>query len=248
MSSERRPTSDGQITAWFGDTRIPRERVLDWEAKRARKGLERLGAPVPTGDVLVLREALAAAKAAAGRSATERTLARQISFSDRLTGRIAKASGARRAVSQVELFGPGIRAADLPDWYMQCSEADDENVFLRACPDHHLFRPTGEGTGQEVWETTGGSPFASRFFFTLGETDGLVTPIDPTYPVQMAGIARLADGTVIGGLRHQFRDEGDGTRALLTVEMPWLIGPYTPRAHRWHLACEFSGWMEAAAS
>jgi hypothetical protein len=58
----------------------------------------------------------------------------------------------------------------------------------------------------------------------------------------------LDDGTLIGGIRHQFRDEGDGVRALLTVELPWLIGPIAPAAHRWHLACEFSTWLEAAAA
>jgi hypothetical protein len=99
-----------------------------------------------------------------------------------------------------------------------------------------------------VWETTGGSPIASRFFFALGDTDGLVTPADSTYPVQMAGTARLGDGTLIGGIRHQFRDDGDGVRALLTAELPWLIGPIAPAADRWHLACEFSAWLEAAAA
>jgi hypothetical protein len=64
----------------------------------------------------------------------------------------------------------------------------------------------------------------------------------------MAGTARLGDGTLIGGIRHQFRDDGDGVRALLTVELPWLIGPIAPTADRWHLACEFSAWLEAAAA
>jgi hypothetical protein len=196
----------------------------------------------------VLRKAVADAKLDLGREALESQLARQIKVSDRITGAIARASGRHRRVSQVELFAPGLKADQMPAWYMEKAEADDEAAFLAACPDHHLFRPVEEPRGQEVWETTGGSPMASRFFFELDVTDGLVTPADPTYPIQMAGIARLANGTVIGGSRHQFRDEDDGARALLTVELPWLIGPAAPAAHRWHLACEFSAWIEAAAA
>lgn len=63
----------------------------------------------------------------------------------------------------------------------------------------------------------------------------------------MAGTARLADGTIIGGIRHQFRNEPHGTRALLTVELPWLLGPISPVAHRWHLAAEFHNWLDFAA-
>ena len=50
----------------------------------------------------------------------------------------------------------------------------------------------------------------------------------------------------IGGVRHQFRDTPDGFLARLCVEFP----RFTPRRviaeHRWHLACEFSNWIEAA--
>ncbi|MDO5644854.1 MAG: hypothetical protein Q4G21_04070 [Dermabacter sp.] len=236
-----------EIQAWFGSKRVPRAEVLEWETKRATKNLRKLGQPVPTGDIRVLRTALLDARLALGRTGIEERLAREIKLSDRVTGAIAKASGRHRRVSQVELFAPGVKASLLPDWYLAKAEADDESAFLAACPDHHLFRPIEDPRGQEVWETTGGSPMASRFFFELEATDGLVTPADTNYPIQMAGVARLANGTVIGGIRHQFRDEADGARALLTVELPWLIGPVAPAAHRWHLACEFSAWIEASA-
>lgn len=174
----------------------------------------RNGQPVPDG-VHARRSALLDAKLAAGRAATEERLARQIALSDRVTRAIARASGGRRRLSQIELLVPGVKAEALPAWYFERALADDEAEFLRACPGHHLFRPAPGGLGQEVWETTGGSPIASRFFITLGETDGVLTPADPSYPVQMVGVARLADGTAIGAIRHQFRDETDGARALL---------------------------------
>ena len=240
-------TNDNRIQAWFGTRPISRAEVLAWEAKRATKGLRKLGAPVPDGDVRVLRQAMLDAKTSLGRAAIEQRLAREVRLSDRITGLIARASGRHRRVSQVELLVPGAKADQLAAWYVAKAEADDEAAFLGACPDHHLFRPIETPPGQEVWETTGGSPIASRFFFELDVTEGLVTPADPTYPVQWVGRACLANGTVIGGIRHQFRDDADGARALLTVEFPWLIGPIGPAAHRWHLACEFSAWIEAAA-
>lgn len=235
------------ITAWFGDKSISRSKVLDWEARRAKKALRRLDAPIPAGEIEVLRAAVVDTRAALGRAEIERRLDRQIRWSDRVTRAIARASGTHRRISQIELVAPGCTADQLPSWYLDRMKADDQAVFLAACPDHHLFRPTPDG-GQEVWETTGGSPIASRFFFTLDDTDTLVTPADPAYPVQMTGSARLADGTLIGGIRHQFRDDNHGLRARLTVEFPWLIGPVAPAAHRWHLACEFSQWIEAAGA
>jgi hypothetical protein len=240
--------NNDQIQAWFGKRPISRAEVLSWEARRAAKGLRKFGVPVPVGDVVVRRKALAEAKLAMGRAAIEQRLAREIRLSDRITGAIARASGRRRRFSQVELLVPGARAEQMPAWYLAKAEADDEIAFLLATPDHHLFRPVEHPRGQEVWETTGGSPIASRFFFELDVTEGLLTPADPIYPVQMTGTARLANGTVLGGIRHQFRDEEGGVRALLTVEFPWLMGPIGPAAHRWHLASEFSAWIEAAAA
>jgi hypothetical protein len=236
------------ITTWFGDRLVTREAVLAWEARRLATTFKKLGVPMPQGDMSVRRAALARAKATIGREAIERRLLREVRWSDRLTRALARASGKRRRVSQVTLFAKGADAGQLPEWFLARAMADEEAVFLLACPDHHLFRPTPARDGEEVWETTGGAPIASRVFITFHDTEGLVTPADPSYPVQMTGAARLADGTLVGGIRHQFRDEDEGVRALFTVEMPWLIGPYGPAAHRWHLACEFTAWIEAATA
>jgi hypothetical protein len=82
-------------------------------------------------------------------------------------------------------------------------------------------------------------------FFDDGDTDTIRTPVDPTFPTQWASVAKTADGTPIGGVRHQFRDEpSGGFRARLTVEFPLTTLPHMIAAHRWHLACEFSNWIE----
>jgi hypothetical protein len=246
MSAEL--TTTPLIKTWFGGKSVSRQEIDAWEAKRTAKVLKRLGVPVPGGGGDAARTALLNAKMAVGRSGIERRFARDIAISDALTRAMARGSGKRRRLSQIEMMVVGrFTASQLADWYTARNEADDEAAFLGACPDHHLFRPTGVAQGQEVWETTGGSPVVSRFFITLDDFDGLVTTADPGYPVQMAGAARLRDGTVMGGVRHQFREEHEGVRVLLTVEMPWLIGPIGPAAHRWHLAAEFSNWIRAAA-
>jgi hypothetical protein len=73
-----------------------------------------------------------------------------------------------------------------------------------------------------------------------------VTPRDHAFPVEASGVARTGGELAIGGVRHKFRDEADGFRARLCVEFPWLTAPYLIAQHRWHLACEFSNWIEAA--
>ena len=240
--------STDDIQTWFNSKPISRTDVLAWESKRATKAMARYGVSVPTGDLAAKRAAIAKAKLALGRVAVENKLRREIRISDWLTGMLARASRGRRRLSQVELLVPWAKAEQLPAWYAEKAEADDELSFLTATPDHHLFRSVANPQRQEVWETTGGFPVASRFFIEVDSDEGLVSQPDPTYPIQLFGCAKLADGTVLGGIRHQFRNEPAGARVLLTVEFPWLVGSYGPSAHRWHLASEFANWIQAAAT
>ncbi len=101
---------------------------------------------------------------------------------------------------------------------------------------------------QVVVETTGGSPFASEFVIDYSDTAAVKTALDPSFPVRIVGAARLKDGVIVGGVCHQFRQEGEGFRAKLSVEFPMMILPYMIAEHRWHLAAEFSDWIEAAST
>ena len=56
------------------------------------------------------------------------------------------------------------------------------------------------------------------------------------------------DGTPIGGVPHQFRDTAEGIHARLLVEFPLPMLTSIVHGHRWHLACEFSNTLEAAAA
>lgn len=234
-----------EITTVLGGGRYTRAVVIGRETTGARRALSRLGVPSADGNLECLRETLSRRKAELGHLGIERLLARDIRWSTRVARMTARASRGRRALSVIELVVAGGSAADFVDWFNHRTETDDEPAMLAAHPEHYLFR-TGRDGHQEVWETNGGSPLAARFFIDYEDTRSLKTPPNPLYPFQIAGVARLADGLAIGGVRHQFRDEEKGFRALLTVEFPVVTLPTIVRGHRWHLAIEFSNWIEAA--
>lgn len=136
------------------------------------------------------------------------------------------------------------RVEAVPDLYFDAVAAGDPTPILAACPDHYIARTRPDGR-QEVVETTGGAPLPLRMVFDRTDLRTLVTPPDPAFPVQWAGVARTEHGAALGGTRHQFRDERAGFLARLTVELPATLPPEMLREHRWHLACEFSNWVEA---
>lgn len=130
-------------------------------------------------------------------------------------------------------------------WFEDRNVLNDERVMLSACPDHYIIARDSRGR-QLVVETTGGAPLPGQFTVDYADVSSLLTQADPTYPYQVAGVARLDDSLAIGGVRHQFRQEGDGFRALLTVEFPGRVPRKMIAEHRWHLAVEFANWIEAA--
>ncbi|OZE79193.1 hypothetical protein CH304_19650 [Rhodococcus sp. 15-649-1-2] len=113
------------------------------------------------------------------------------------------------------------------EWFDNLTVTNAETDMLDACPDHYLLRGLPDGR-QEVIETTGGSPAASRFLVDYTRTASLTIEIDHDYPIQVAGSAVLDDGLVIGGVRHQFRNVNGNLDAVLTVQFPGT----TPARHR----------------
>ncbi len=150
----------------------------------------------------------------------------------------------RRRPLTVELRGRGGSAEGMPAFYAAAMEAGDEAPLLAASPDHYVLTRRADGV-QQVIETTGGSPLASRIFLDESESGPIDTPADPNFPVQWVAIGRpRLGGAPAGALRHQFRDEPGGFRARLTIEFPRVTPARFLRAHAWHLACEFSNWIE----
>lgn len=235
-----------EILATIGDREFSRTEVQAWESERVTKVAKKLGLGPLTGDLARRREALVQRKLELGHEALEAKLARELRLSARSSRLLSALSRGRRRVCSIELAGPRGSAEAMPAFYRQAMERGDEAPLLAASPDHFLLHRRPDGV-QQVIETTGGAPLASRIFLDESETGSVSAPAEPAFPVQWVAVGRSSpDGPVAGGLRHQFGDGPDGFRARLTIEFPALAPGRIVREHRWHLACEFSNWIEAA--
>jgi hypothetical protein len=237
------------ITAVLDDRKVSRAEVLQWEGHRAAVVFHKLGMGAPSEDVAVAREALVARKLELGHAAIERRLARQMAMATRSSRVMSALSRGGRRLCVAELRSGEGSAESMPAFYTAAMDSGDEAPLLAASPDHWMLRKRDDGV-QQVIETTGGAPLASCIYLDENEVGPISTPADPSFPVQWVafGRARL-DGPPVGALRHQFRDEpGGGFTARLTIEFPRVTPARFVEAHRWHLACEFSNWIEAANS
>ena len=116
------------------------------------------------------------------------------------------------------------------------------DVYKRqACPDHYALRPLNDTL--EVIETAGCTPVPTQFYITFNDETGLKEPRNFDYPFQSTGIAKLKDGTIIGGVRHQFKDTSTGIEVRTLVEFPCLCPKIILKEHQKHLAVEWSNWI-----
>ncbi|WP_285031225.1 hypothetical protein [Mycolicibacterium sp. lyk4-40-TYG-92] len=233
------------IDAVIAGRAVSRDEVLAWEARRLPRAARKIGLAVPSGDLARQRTAFADTKLALGADDVRRRLARDVRASGVVARGLTALSFGRRATSVCDLHVTGGNAGAFVDWFTDAGRDDYARSMIAANPDHFLIDTAPDGL-QEVIEATGGSPLATQFFIDYDDTSPLVTPRDPAFPVEAAGVARTGAGLAIGGVRHEFRDEANGFHARLCIEFPWLTAPYLIAQHRWHLACEFSNWIEAA--
>jgi hypothetical protein len=234
------------VTAVIDGRRASREEVLSWERRRAVKVLAKLGADVPrSSEVGALRRAHTERKLELRHEAIERRLAHELQAASYVGRAGAALSHGRRRMCTVELHGAGASVEVIPAWYREAIATNNEAPLIEACPDHYILRTRADGR-QEVIETTGGSPMAVRMLFDDDDTSTLTSKPDLAFPVEWASVALSAGGAPIGGVRHLFRDEPNGFRVRLTVEFPATTPSLMIRWHRWHLACEFSNWIESA--
>ena len=224
--------------------RISPDRIAEWERRSAEKALRRLGGRSDSQNLGDLRQMLLARKQQLGHAGIRSLLRRELALSDVAARIVAGLSRGRRRNSVIEIASPVGTAEGFAHWFEENARLNREDVMIAALPDHYLIATDAAGR-QEVIETNGGAPMAVRFFVDYADLSSLASEADPSYPVQVAGVARAPRGTAIGGVRHQFRNDGNGFRARLTVEFPSLIMPSVITGHRWHLACEFSNWIRA---
>lgn len=119
--------------------------------------------------------------------------------------------------------------------------------MLQAHPEHYVIDSRPDGT-QQVCETTGGAPLASEFTICFGNTEAITIPLRKDCPYRIEGVSVLASGLCIGGARHQFQDMPGGLHGFLCIDFPKRTPRSIINGHKWHLAIEFSNWVEAAAS
>ena len=225
---------------------VPLARVHAWERKKAIAVLCKLGVRPVSADLAELRRQLLARKLELGKDKLRALLAKELSVSEFAGEVIARLSRGRRRFSTIEIVSESGCARDFVQWFDQLTTLNREEAMLAAAPEHYVLMRCPDGR-LEVIETNGGSPLAARFFIDYQDISSLRSTPDPTYKYQAAGIARSSSGLALGGVRHQFRDAGDGYRAKLVVEFPFFIFPGVVSGHQWHLACEFSNWMSAYA-
>jgi hypothetical protein len=250
-------------TAHFDGRTVSRQEVHQWEFMRGERALRllktHLGAertrgllssagltsaePEALGD---LREMLAVLKARLGPDDIRAMMQGKCRRSGLAIKAVLALSGERKKLCTIDLLADGTDAEGYLDWFMHTHESDNEAQMLAANPDHWLIRRTEDGR-QEVIENIGSSPLPSHVFINFDDEHKPALKQDPAFPVQLVATARLPNGRIAGGVRHQFRDEGDGLRARLGIEFPLAFPGPLMRAHQWHLACEFSNWIEAAA-
>ncbi|MCV7194329.1 hypothetical protein [Mycolicibacterium brumae] len=236
-----------EITATIGNQVVSRSAVLEWENKRIDAAARKLRLPAPpSAPVAQRREAWLHAKSELGDDEIHRRLTRDVKLADTFARWQSKVSEKRRACA-IDLTARGGPDAEFfTNWFEEITFSSNQDAMELSCPDHFVLRMVGGK--QEVLETNGGSPFTALFTIDYDDVSSLTTAIDPRFPFRLDGVARSADGTAIGGVRHQFRDTADGLHARLVVEFPLLILGRIIRGHRWHLACEFSNWIESAAA
>lgn len=130
------------------------------------------------------------------------------------------------------------------DAFMTGFDEKNRLINLSAYPEHYRLKPHGD-VQLEVIETTGNAPVPTQLFITFHDESGIKTPAHVDYTHSSVGTARLKDGTMIGGVRHQFRDIAQGVEMKLLVEFPYLCPKRLVRAHEKHLAVEFCSWLHA---
>lgn len=250
------------ITAIIDGEGVTRAEVQHWESTRATSVLKRFArrlgprgfaellpgtavGSVMAADLEAQRAALVALKIGLGHAGIYAMLRHELAVSERTARLAVAASRGRTAYSVTRLTAPDCSADRFAMWFNELVVTNAEIDMIDACPDHYLLHGLADGR-QEVIETTGGSPTATRFLVDYANVDAVSVPVDSAYPIQIVGRAVLDDGFALGGVRHQFRDHDGAMEALLTVEFPGVFPRSLIAAHRWHLATEFSNWIIAS--
>ncbi len=224
---------------------IGAEKIKQWEDERRKAAIKMMRRVFDIDLDDCTNEELAAAKRAFPDDAILRRLHGRIWVSDVGTKLLNALCHERRRSSVTEIDLPHISAKRTLDSYfdvMLNNSEENRLLGIRANPDHYLVKGCGD-MRQEVIECTGAMGIQSHFIIVYGDESGLQSKHDPSYAYQACGTCFLADGTSIGGVRHQMKETSEGTHVRLEVEFPANLPRRILKQHQIHLACEFSNWF-----
>ena len=226
------------------------EEIDIWKKKHAIQAFRNLHLSVPKiEDTVLLCEELTNLKCAMSYEELIAPLHVKLKLGGYAMKIAAKFAGKKRKRAITTLYAKGINAAtfsQIVDSLMLEDTPHNRKINLAACPEHYAL--VARGDTLEVVEKVGCCPVPTQFFITYNDETGLITARDTSYPYQSVGIAKLKNGTVIGGIRHQFRDTEEGLEVRTVVEFPAMCPTYIVRDHQKHLAVEWSSWIEYAIS
>lgn len=218
MTKYCRPTIKGRP--------VSEEELLRWEVERSRVALA------------LLRRKL-------GIEGLQQLLQEETAETDREMRQWVTESNGEWAVSMTEIEVAGLKSEQFLAWFRERVAENNQTAMGLACPEHYVVTPTADGR-LDVIETTGGYGLPDRFLVKLGEgASACPNPddIDPAYPMLWAGRATLLDGTEMVRVAHQFADTENGFKAKLTAYFPANAASGLIEGHCWHLACEFTNWV-----
>ena len=225
--------------------KVSQERIEQWRKQRILKAAKMLNLQLPNTDKTeILDQALLEAKMKLTYEELIQKIGTKLKWSQCLMKWVAKWSKKPRKRAVVTIYASGLTATSfskrLEKLMLENTDAH-KRANLGACPDHYALQ--SRGSILEVIETAGNSPLPTQFFLDLGGEAEIEEPRDASYPFQSVGVARLANGCNVGGIRHQFRDTEKGLEVRFCVEFPSLCPDSLVKEHQFHLAAEWSRWI-----
>ncbi|MEU6572010.1 hypothetical protein [Streptomyces parvulus] len=169
----------------------------------------------------------------------------QIRDADAYHRALLAASDGRWREARTDLEIKGLSAADFGTWFRETSATGfaPETMFT-AHPEHYVMPDGG------MVETIGGHPL--RFGVGTAEAADLPRPVadfaDPAYPITLAAVMLLQDGTTYAYAVHQMRPTADGVDFALRIVYPAAAPDLMIAEHQEHLAIEFRNANRHAGS
>jgi hypothetical protein len=191
--------------------------------------------------------ALKLLKSSLGRVRLLELLRDDIAYGDAFLRDHLNRSGSRQVTGVTTLRAHGISSSEFARWLAQAFQRED--VLLAAHPEHYSIH-NEPGGSVNIVETLDDKVCS---FYMAGWDASVATAEELRSAAEDGADARrsrmvLEDGTVIGSISNQFRDDRDGFTVRLSVTLPATCAPTVIDQHLEHFAVEYRNWILAAAA